>query len=170
MVNKITVAVIVIAIVAIAGAGTYAAITTYGHGTLSLSAADVPVNGNVSAVYLTFSEISLHSTSTGWTNYTMPSRTVDIYGVTLNNSSFLGSLSILAGNYTMVRVYVSAVSVVVADTNESFNISSHSAFLNHPFNVRAFSTTHLTFEFNLNQCLNLNSKVFTPYIGVVVSQ
>ncbi len=169
MVSKTTLAAIVVVVVVIVGVGAYAAFTTYGHGTLSLSAADVPVNSNVTAVYITFSGISLHSTSSGWTNYTIPTKTVNIYGVTLNNSSFLGSLSIPAGNYTMIRVYVSAVSVDVAGTNESFTLASQSAFLNHPFTVKGLSTTHLTFEFNLNQCLNLNSKVFTPYIGMVVT-
>jgi hypothetical protein len=169
MASKTTIAVIAVVIVVVIGVGVYAALTTYGHGTLNLSVADTPVNSNVSAVYITFSAISLHSTSSGWTNYTISSRTVNIYGVTLNNSSFLGSLSIPAGNYTMIRVYVSSVSVDMAGTNESFAMASHAAFLNHPFTVKALSTTHLTFEFNLNQCLNLNSKVFTPYIGVVVS-
>ena len=168
MVSKTILAVVVVVVVVAVGLGAYSALT-YGHGTLTLSAADLPVNSNVTAVYITFSAISLHSTSTGWTNYTIPTKTVNIYGVTLNNSSFLGSLSIPAGNYTMIRVYVSAVSVNASGTNETFTLASQSAFLNHPFTVSAFSTTHLTFEFNLNQCLNLSSKVFTPYIGIVVS-
>ncbi len=169
MVNKTVLATVVIVIIAVVVVGAYSAVTAYGHGTLKLSAADNPVNGGVTDVFITFSAISLHSNSSGWTNYTLSSKTVNIFGVSLNNSSFLGSISIPAGKYTMMRVYISAVSVEIAGMNESFNLSSHSAFLNHPFTVAASSTTSLTFEFNLTQCLNMNAKVFTPYIGVVAS-
>ncbi len=169
MVSKLTLTVVVVVAVILIGVGGYSAYSFLNHGTLNISAADVPINSNVTGVYITFTSFSLHSNSSGWTNYTIPSKTVNIFGVSLNNSSFLGSLSIPTGKYTMIRVQVSAVSVDIAGTNETFTLASHDAFLNHPFTISAHTTTHLTLEFNLSQDLNLSSKIFTPYIGVVIS-
>ena len=169
MVSRLILTVIVVAAVIVIGVGGYSAYSMFNHGTLNISAADIPINSNVTGVYITFTAFSLHSNSSGWTNYTISSKTVNIFGVTLNNSSFLGSLSIPAGKYTMIKVQVSAVSVDLTGTNESFTLASHYAFLNHPFTISGHSTTHLTLEFNLSQDLNLNSKIFTSYIGVVIS-
>jgi len=177
MSRKVTLTIVAVIVVVIASVGLYALIGSHNDGTLRLSAADAPVASGVTAVYITFSAVSLHKSSSGnssnntsgWNNYTMSSTTINIYGVTINNSSFIGNISIPAGNYQMIRVYITAVSVMINGVNISFNLSSHFGFLNHPFKVTAGSTTNLIFEFNLNQCLNITSKIFTPYIGVVLS-
>ena len=79
------------------------------------------------------------------------------------------TLIIKAGNYTMIRLYLTSVSVEIAGVSVSFTLASHDAFINHPFTVTAHSTTNLNIEFNLSQDLNINSRIFTPSIGVVVS-
>ena len=165
---KKSVIIAIVAVIIIAGAG-IAVFEYYGNmGTLSISVADLPAS-NVSAVYISFSSISIHSNSSGWTNYSLPTRVVNIYGLTLNNSSFLGNITTPSGKYTMIRVYVTSVNVVVVGFNETFKLASRAAFLNHPFSIAPHSTTGFTMEFDLHQCLNLSAKIFTPYIGIVTS-
>ena len=181
MKKSILVAIAVAIVIVVAGVGIFEYATHYNTGTLKLSAADSPVLSSASAVYITFSAIELHSSqaggnsnnssgnSSGWTNYTFTSRTVNVFGVQLNNSSLFGTVSIPAGSYTMIRIYISSVTVTIAGTNESFHMSSHFGFINHPFTVSAGSTTNLIFEFKLSNCLNFSTMMFTPYLGVVMS-
>ncbi|MEM0128421.1 MAG: DUF4382 domain-containing protein [Thermoplasmatales archaeon] len=160
------IAIVAVAAVIIAGVAVYEYYGTVG--TLSISVADAPA-GNISAVYITFSSISLHSNSSGWINLSVGNKIVNIYGLTVNNSSFLGSFSLHSGKYTTLRVYVTNVSVVIGGVNETFHLASKFAFLNHPFYIAPHSATKFTLEFSLNQCLNERSMIFTPYIGIVES-
>lgn len=169
MKRKGIMSIVAVVVIVLAGVGIYEYATTYNEATLKLSASDIPVNANISTVYITFSSVSIHGNSSGWTNYTVTSKTVNVLDVTLNNSSFLGTITIPAGKYTVIRVYISSVNVEVAGANISFRLSSHFGFLNHQFSVSAHSTSSLIFEFNLHQDLNISSKTFTPYIGVVMS-
>ena len=179
--KNILVVIVAVVVIVVAGVGVFEYNSSHSTGTLKLSAMDSPILSSVSAVYITFSAIELHNSqagvnannssggSSGWTNYSFTTRTVNIFGVQLNNSSLFGTVTIPAGNYTMIRIFISSVSVSVAGTNVSFNLSSPFGFINHPFKVLAGSTTNMIFEFNLSSCLNLTSKTFTPYLGINVS-
>lgn len=139
------------------------------EGTLSLSVADGPVQANLSAVYISFSSIELHSNSTGWVNYSVPSRVMNILGVTVSSPSFLGNITIAAGKYTMLRIFITSVTVEMAGNNFTFHLARPYGFINHQFTVNARSTLSITIEFLLNQCMNMQSKIFTPYIGILIS-
>lgn len=165
--SKIIISVIVV-IALIAGGFTYLNYSNSNTGKVSVYAEDAPIF-NVSAVYITFTNVSLHNTSSGWHTYTLTTTTVNILGLTTTNASLLSSFSIKAGNYTMIRLYITSINVKIAGLNVSFTLASPDAFINHPFSVSAHSTTGLDIEFNLSQDLNINSRMFAPSIGVVVS-
>ena len=165
--SKIIISVIVV-IALIAGGFTYLNYSNSNTGKVSVYVEDAPIF-NVSAVYITFTNVSLHNTSSGWHTYTLTTTTVNILGLTTTNASLLSSFSIKVGNYTMIRLYITSVNVKIAGLNVSFTLASPDAFINHPFSVSAHSTTGLDIEFNLSQDLNINSRMFTPSIGVVVS-
>ncbi len=166
-ISKVAISVIVI-IAVIAGGFTYVNYSNSNTGKVNVFVEDAPIL-NVSAVYITFTNVSLHNTSSGWSTYTVTTTTVNILNLTTTNASLLSSFSIKAGNYTMIRLYITSVNVKIAGLNVSFTLASHDAFINHPFTVSAHSTTSLNIEFNLSQDLNINSRIFTPSIGVVVS-
>lgn len=108
--------------------------------------------------------MALHSNTSGWQNYTID-KTVNIYGLTTSNASLLTNISLHAGKYTMIRLYISKVNVIFSGTNETFSMSAQFAFINHPFTVSPHSTTTVIIEFDLHSDLNLQSKIFTPYVG-----
>lgn len=125
---------------------------------------------NVSAVYLTFSEISVHGVNTGWSNYTTPvNETINILNRSLANASLVGSLNLSAQQYTMIRLYLNNVTVTINGVNETFNISAPYAFINHPFNVTANGTVNVSIQFNLKQDLDYADNSFNPFLGKTVT-
>ncbi len=153
---------IVFAIIIIAlGGYNYYEFTNTGN--MSISVSDLP-DSNVTAVYITFTSVALHSNTSGWQNFTV-GKTVNIYDLTTSNASLLVNISLHAGKYTMIRLYISNVVITISGKNYSFDRSAPFAFINHPFAVSAHSTTSLTIEFDLRSDLNLQSKIFTPYVG-----
>ena len=163
------IAVIAVVIIAVA-AGAFVSLNylNKGTGTLNVYVQDAPT-ANVSAVYITFSAVSVHGNQTNWTNYSVGKTTVNILNLTTTNASLLKSVTLQAQKYTMIRLYISSVNVTVNGSNVSFALKAPFAFINHPFTVSKNSATQLNIDFNLNQDLNMQSQIFTPNIGMVVS-
>lgn len=143
---------------------------SHDNGTLNMAVFDAPPQYNVSAVYLSFSNISLNGVQTGWTNYTLGNRTINIFNLSAQNASLLKSLSLGPQEYTMIRLYINNVTVTVNGTNETFSLASPFAFVNHPFNVTTTGTTNVNIQFNLTSDLNLHAKILTPKVGTTFTQ
>lgn len=125
---------------------------------------------NVSAVYMTFSEISVHGNITGWSNYTTTSnQTVNILNRTQAEAALIGSLSLTAQNYTMMRLYVQNVTATVNGVNETFNLSAPYAFITTPFSVTANGIVNVEIQFNLATDLHVQNKQFTPLVGTTLT-
>ncbi|EQB68438.1 DUF4382 domain-containing protein [Cuniculiplasma divulgatum] len=137
-------------------------------GHVAMKVADSP-NLGVSGVFMTFSKVSLHSNVSGWTNYSVKSQTIDILGLTTTNASLLTNITLKAGTYTMIRLYITNVSVDILGLSVNFTLHAPFAFINHPFKVSAHGNMNVIIDFNLTQDLSLNAKVFTPNVGVVVN-
>lgn len=138
------------------------------NGVLNLSVYDAPVT-NISAVYITFSNLSLHGVQTGWTNYSTSNKTIDILNVTSANASLLDSLSLSYQEYTMIRLYIHNITVTTDGTNVSFRMGAPFAFVNLPFNVTTSKTTNVALQFNLTSDLNLHARIFTPNVGTTIT-
>ncbi len=138
------------------------------NGTANFFTYDKP-SLNVSAVYLNFSEISLHGVQTGWNNYSVTNQTINIFNRSAANASLLNSLSLAPQQYTMIRLYVQNVTATVNGVNETFKIASPYAFINQPFNITSKGTVNVMIQFNLTADLNVNGRMFTPLIGTTVS-
>ena len=167
MKSKAIIGIVAVVIIA-AGVGGYLYYnntSTTGH--MAVSVADAPVMSGVGAVYISFSAVELHSNTSGWTNYSVPSTTINILGLTTTNASLLTNITLHSGTYTTIRLFINSITVEILGANISFTMASKFAFINHPFTVSAHSTTGIIIDFNLNQDLNLNSKIFTPSVGFV---
>ena len=167
MKSKAIIGIVAVVIIA-AGVGGYLYYnntSTTGH--MAVSVADAPVMSGVGAVYISFSAVELHSNTSGWTNYSVPSTTINILGLTTTNASLLTNITLHSGTYTTIRLFINSITVEILGANISFTMASKFAFINHPFTVSAHSTTEIIIDFNLNQDLNLNSRMFTPSVGFV---
>ncbi|MDA8143508.1 MAG: DUF4382 domain-containing protein [Thermoplasmatales archaeon] len=137
-------------------------------GTLQISAADAGISG-VNAVYITFSNVSAHSNTSGWQNITLKPVTINILGVTMSNPTFLNNITLKAGKYTQFRFYITSVHAVISGINTTIPMNAQFAFLTHPINITAGSTVHLVIEFNLTTDLQITpgQYMFTPKIGTI---
>lgn len=135
---------------------------------LSIEVADQPTS-DISAVYITFSTVALHGNTSGWKNYTLPTKTVDILGLTTSNASLLGTITLTPQKYTMLRIHIQNVTVVVAGVHINLTLASSFGFINHPFDISAHSSSDVIIEFDLQSDINLSSDIFTPSIGIFVS-
>ncbi len=160
---------IIVVVVALIGLGSFAYYEFFDQGgNVSLKVMDAPISG-VSAVYLTFSHVAIHGTKTGWSNYTLASKTVNILHLTTSNASLLGSIKLTAQRYTQIRLYVQNVSIVMSGVSQNMTMSGgHWADIIGTFNVSAHSTTTVIIAFNLNQELNMVSMTFTPVVGTTM--
>jgi len=167
--SKAIIGIVIVVIIAAGIGGFLYYRNTASDGHMAVSVADAPVLSGVTGVYISFSAVELHSNTSGWTNYTVPSTTINILGLTTTNASSLTNITLHSGTYTTIRLFVNKVTVEVLGANVTFTLASKFAFINHPFTVSAHSTTGIIIDFNLNQDLNLNSKVFTPSVGFVAN-
>ena len=168
--KSVIAAVIVVVLVAAGVGGYFLYNSMQSNGNIAISVADANTLQQVDAVYITFGSVALHSNggnnSSGWMNYSVLTKTVNILGLTTSNASLLSNITLHAGKYTMIRLYITNVTVNILGVNYTFTLSAPYAFINRPFTVSAHSTTNVIIDFNLNSDLNLNSKIFTPYVGV----
>ncbi len=169
MKNKLLTYVISFLLIALGLYGIYGYFNTMNNGNLSIYVSDAS-NATVSGVYITFSSIEVHGNQSGWLNYSTGQRTINIYGINVNNSVLLGNISLQPQKYTMIRIYITSVVVNMNGVNVTFNLSSKFAIINHPFNIQPHSQVSFIVEFKLNESLNVQSKIFTPYIGIVEKQ
>ena len=177
MKTKYVIAVVVILLVA--GLGSYAYVYEQGQnsGNMTLSVADLSITG-VSAVYISFSGVALHkapangsnsNSSGGWSNYSVSTRTINILNLSTSDAAVLGNITLGAGTYTMIKLYITSVTVTISGFNYTFKLMAPYAFINHPFTISAHSTTHVMIDFNLVSDMNITSKIFTPNVGIMVS-
>ncbi|MGC8726773.1 MAG: DUF4382 domain-containing protein [Thermoplasmata archaeon] len=164
--KKSVVIILVIVILLIAGVGYYY-LANYSNGNMNIRVSDASITG-IMAVYITFNQVAIHGNKTGWTNYSFSSQTINILGLTINNSKSIGNFSLSAQKYTMLRIYIQSVSVTTPAGNITLKLSSPFVFINHPINISAHSTTDVVIEFNLQQSINMESNVFTPYVGIFI--
>ncbi|WP_393971542.1 DUF4382 domain-containing protein [Oxyplasma meridianum] len=166
---KVAISIVIIVILAagIGGFLYYKNTTSDGH--MAVYVADAPMLSGVTGVYISFSAVEMHSNTSGWTNYTVPSTTINILGLKTTNASLLTNITLHSGTYTTIRLFINNVKVEVLGSNVTFTLASKFAFINHPFTVSSHSTTGIVIDFNLNQDLNLNSKIFTPSVGFVMN-
>ena len=169
MTSKAVIGIVIVVILAAGIGGFLYYRNTAQDGHMAVSVADAPVLSGVTGVYISFNAVELHSNTSGWTNYTVSSTTINILGLTATNASLLTNITLHSGTYTTIRLFINSVTVEVLGVNVTFTLASKFAFINHPFTVSAHSTTGIVIDFNLNKDLNLNSKIFTPSVGFVVN-
>jgi flagellar basal body-associated protein FliL len=183
--NKLISVIIIIIIVAVVAGGGYYAYHYETTGTLKVSAADTPTGlSGVMDVNVTFSSIALHSAkassnSTGWTNYSLNDKTVNIMNLTASNAAFLSNLSVHAGSYNMMKVYLKNVSVYVkagffgltSSTSMTLNLTNSFALVVFvtPMVVSAHSTTSMVTDFNLSNNIHMTSREFTMSASVIIN-
>ncbi|QQG48177.1 MAG: DUF4382 domain-containing protein [archaeon] len=119
--STITVAVLVLIVAAVAGAGYL--LSNRSMGTLAVGVTDSPIPSNVTHIFLTITNIVLQGESNSTVTFAVNATTFDL--LKLNNiTKMLGSQSVPAGNYTMIRFNVTSAIATIAGSNVTLNVPS----------------------------------------------
>jgi len=121
------IAAVVVIVVVVAAVGAYYYMTRGGTVYFYLTDPGNPSssssNSSPTAIYLTITSIMIHSTSKGWITVSNKTMTVQLS----SSLSFLSSATLPPGNYTEVRLVVSAVTVQMGPVNVSASLPSERA-------------------------------------------
>ena len=126
-------------------------------GTTVFTVSDSPQFYNISALFITVTNASIHSQSTGkW--YTIPLQTSTFNLVRLRNiSAVLSGVKLSAGIYDELVLHISNVTVVVNGTNESAVLPSSALRVFGEFNLSntTNSTAWINLDFDLAHSLHI---------------
>lgn len=141
---------------------------------------DANATANVSAVWVTYTSVSVHESNGsggGWATINSTGGTMNLWALKGPIiAEQIGLQSLPAGHYEQVRIALSNVSVTLANgTNlTAFVPAASTADFDGAFNITSGMTTTISVEIDLGSCLHIESTplglraVFTPNIGSVV--
>ena len=96
-------------------------------------------------------EMANNSTEANWTDVELDNVTVDLTNLTATNETIVGNLSLDAGNYTKIELYVSDVVGIVNGQQVEVFVPSGKLKIVGAFEVKANETLELTFDINVVQ-------------------
>ncbi len=155
-------AIAIVAVIAVAGAAYI--LLSRPSGTLNVSVADAPAAG-ISHLYLTVSDISLQGGGNSSTSFKVTATHFDL--LTLQNvTKLIGSNSIPAGNYTMIRFTVVSAIATVSGTNVTLTVPSGEVKVPIRFQVSAGKTTSITIDITADMTAISASGNLRPVVTV----
>ncbi len=162
MKNSTIIAVILVTVIIIGGAGAYYALSSSAYGTLSIGIKDQPVQ-SVSHVYLTISGIELQGTGNSTTTYQSGSTSFDLLSL-VNVTKMLGGVSIHSGNYTMIRFTVVSAVATIGGKNVTLNVPSGQVKVPMQFQISPGKTTTIFLDIAADNTLISTSSNFRPVV------
>jgi len=88
---------------------------TTGYGRMKVSAFDAPPPSGVEHIYLTITEVSVHSSDRGWVTLAEPNATYDFLELINGATAVLADTTLEAGHYTQMRLVVGETNEIVVD-------------------------------------------------------
>ncbi len=181
----LTMALVVAALVAVAGVAGYAVVAhgiapsgaaseTTSVGTLNVYMQDAPAHNTTwSHIDVTFNMVQVHvadaGNDSGWITVRDVPTTVDLMSVK-TVSALLGSSSLKAGDYTQLRLNVTSATGTMANgTTVEFFVPSSMLRTDDPFNITTGQSTSLTLNLDLSRSIvdAAGRWIFTPVLGSV---
>lgn len=106
-----------------------------------------------------------NSTESNWTEVALDNVTVDLTNLTATNETIVGNLSLDAGNYTKVELFVSKIVGIVDGVEVDVKVPSGKLKIVGDFEVKANETTSFVFDIHVVQKGNRSMYNLTPVIA-----
>jgi len=151
-------------------------------GTIRVEAFDSPPPGELDALNLTITEVSVHDTGSGWITLVEPDSTYDFLQLINGVTAVLATADVPVGKYTQMRLVVADSNEVVIDgTPYPLKVPSGTQSgikLNLGFTVEEDQLVEIFVDFDASKSINWNSqpyhlhptfKAFMKVVSVTVS-
>ncbi len=129
-----------------------------------------PSMGTITSVVLTVTQVSVHSTSSGWVTVSNATKQYDLLALRDSGAiSLLASTSVAAGTYDQVRLAVSNVTVVRNGVSQSAKLPSGELKIVGNIVVGSNATTAVVFDFLADKSLHITGEgklIFAPVIKI----
>jgi len=153
-----------------------------GTGQLILKITDAPGDLNITRANVTISQVKVHlsagtenesnnetNVTAGWYTVVNQSQTFDLIALQ-DVTDLLGSVTLSAGWYTQIRLYIEKAIVTIDGIEYECKIPSNTIKLIKPFSVSANATTTLILDFDVQESVHEtgNGKyMFKPTIEII---
>ena len=146
-----------------------------GTGSLVVLLTDAPPELNITEALVTISEVTVHQAGTNdtngsWITIVNESQTFDLIQLQ-NATDVLGGMTLTAGWYTQIRLYVENALVTIDGVQYDLKIPSKNIKLISPFLVQDNQTLTLTLDFDvqksIHQAGNSDKYIMKPTIKVI---
>jgi len=148
-----------------------------GTGTLVMKLTDAPPEMNITEALITISQVTVHyagtnETSGSWITVVNQPQTFDLIKLQ-NATDVLGGVTLAAGWYTQIRLFVDSALVTIDGVQYDLKIPSKKIKLITPFLVQDNQTLTLTLDFDVQKSIhkagNSGKYIMKPTIKVVQS-
>ena len=145
-----------------------------GTGTLVMKLTDAPPDLNITAALVTISQVNVHyagtnDTNGSWITVINESQTFDLIQIQ-NATEFLGSMSLPAGWYTQIRLFVDSAIVTIDGIQYDLKIPSNKVKLITPWLLQDGQTLTLTLDFDVQKSVHETGSgnyIMKPTIKVI---
>lgn len=146
-----------------------------GTGTLVMKITDAPPELNITEALVTISEVKVHyagtnETNGSWITVVNTSQTFDLIQLQ-NATDLLGEVSLPAGWYTQIRLYVESALVTIDGVQHDLKIPSKTVKLITPWIVQDEMTLTLILDFDVHKSIhqagNSGKYIMKPTIKVI---
>lgn len=129
-------------------------------GSTLFTVSDAPTSYNISALYVTVDNASIHSTTGKWYKIPLQVKSFDLIALD-NISKVLSGISLGNGTYNEIILQISNVTATVNGTNQSVYLPNHKLSIFGRFNISNGTTNWINIDFNLENSLHItkNGKI-----------
>jgi len=173
-------AVLVVAVVFVAGCVQQSGTQQSATGKLVLEITDAPAGLDIEKAEVTISNVEVHLASedttnesntpvSGWHTIVNGTKTFDLIKL-MNVKEVLGSADLEPGKYTQIRLTVETAVAVINGNEYTLTIPSKTVKLVHEFDIVKNETTTLTIDFNAQESIHstgADEYVMRPTIKVI---
>ncbi|WP_393970823.1 DUF4382 domain-containing protein [Oxyplasma meridianum] len=135
---------------------------------VSINSSNTSSNYSAKSLNITITAIDLRSSNYSlWTNYSTGSVHIDLLDYITPHKYSFGNISLIEGDYTMIRLNITSATAVVNETPVHINLNRKYAEVAGNFDIPARTTTYFNLEFLLDGNFNMTSDTFNPDIQVL---
>jgi DNA-binding transcriptional ArsR family regulator len=141
--------------------------STVPSGSTVFSVSDSPQSYNISALFITVTNVSVQTSSGKWMSIPLQEHTFNLVGLR-NISEILSGVNLSVGSYRAIALSASNVTAIVNGTSENVFLPNGRLLVVGGFNISSNSTNWVNIDFNLQKSLHITANGTLIMLPVLV--